>query len=119
MSRPNSSNLVWPSAEEDEAIWRGITLDPDNPLMTQTDFGRLRPAGEIFPELVAQARPNAGRDWQKPECESHWIPIERSVVRQLEQLGPDWPSIAAGILKAAMALRDEKPDPDVQPASTS
>ena len=46
---------------EEAAIQAGIAADPDTWELTEDDFGRMRPALEVDPELAKQLRAAKGR----------------------------------------------------------
>jgi hypothetical protein len=42
--------------EEDAALTRAAAADPDNPIVDERMFARMRPATEVAPEIVRRAR---------------------------------------------------------------
>ena len=48
------------SDEEDAALTRAAAADPDNPIIDERMFARMRPATEVAPEIVRRARRQRG-----------------------------------------------------------
>src|SRR5207248_3545840 len=42
--------------EEDAELTRAAIADPDNPPLADADFGKMRPAVDVAPEIVRRAR---------------------------------------------------------------
>jgi len=49
-------SLAQISDEEDAALTQAAAADPDNPISDERMFARMRPAGEVAPEIVQRAR---------------------------------------------------------------
>ncbi|MGE0222718.1 MAG: BrnA antitoxin family protein [Acetobacteraceae bacterium] len=91
-----------PTPEEDEAINRGIALDPDNPELTDADWAAMRPAREVMPELVeAYLRAKRGKQ-KKPTKVLVSLRLEREVVDKLRASGPGWQARANEMLRKAV-----------------
>lgn len=100
-------DLIMPTEEEDEAINRGIALDPDNPELTEEDFARMRPVWD-FPDLVAllQANGKLGRpplpeDRKKRRVTLH---LDPDVLERLREGGKGWQTRANAALRSALGL---------------
>ena len=92
-----------PHSDEEEArIQHGIALDPDNPELTDEDFARMRPAREMFPDLVeASLRARRGKQ-KKPTKVLVSLRVEPEVLEKLRASGPGWQTRANEILRRAL-----------------
>ncbi|MEY4698230.1 MAG: hypothetical protein RIT14_2658 [Pseudomonadota bacterium] len=107
MGKPKHLTLVPISDEEEEAINRGIALDPDSPEMTDEDFDRLRPVWD-FPELVdtLQKHGKLGRP-PLPDSERKQrvtLYLDRDVLAALKAGGKGWQTRANAALRRALGL---------------
>lgn len=85
--------------QEDARIQGGINLDPDSPELTDAEFARMRPAREVFPELVeASLRSRRGKQ-KKPTKVLVSIRLEQDVLDGLRATGPGWQTRANDILR--------------------
>ena len=84
-----------PDPDEDSAIERGVSQDPDNPKWTDEDFPRSRRTADI-PEL---------RDLFEARRESNELFFDAEVADRLQAQGPDdWRARANAILRKAVGL---------------
>jgi uncharacterized protein (DUF4415 family) len=107
MGKPKHLKLAPISDEEEEAINRGIALDPDNPELMDEDFARLRPVWD-FPELVEilQAHGKLGRpplpaSERKQRVTLH---LDPDVLTALKADGRGWQTRANAALRLALKL---------------
>ena len=103
---PLKPGTIWPTLEEEEAINKGIALDPDNPEWTEEDFARARPAIEAVPHVVKTYRegklalpPNARKERSKTRVT---IRLDADVVARLRADGPGWQTRANAALREAV-----------------
>ena len=86
--------------DEEAAIRRGIDADPDNPEWADATFARARPAAEIVPAVVAEAR---GRGPQRaPTKRLVSLRLDQDVLERLRATGPGWQGRANEMLKRAL-----------------
>ena len=81
--------VVVPSDEEEEAIQRGIALDPDAPEWTDEDWARARPAVEAVPHVVERHRHTRGRQ-KAPIKEKVTVRLDADIVAHFREGGRGW-----------------------------
>jgi hypothetical protein len=59
--RKTKRSLAQISDEEDAKLTRAAAADPDNPIIDERMFARMRPASEVVPEIVRRARGQPAR----------------------------------------------------------
>ena len=59
--RKAARSLAQMSDKEDADLTRAAAADPDNPIIDEQMFARMRPAVENAPEIVRRARASGGR----------------------------------------------------------
>ena len=64
--RTAARSLARITDEEDAEITRAAAADPDNPIIDERMFVRMRPAAEVAPEIVRRARGQRGPKKSKP-----------------------------------------------------
>ena len=103
---PLKPGTIWPTPEEEEAINKGIALDPGNPEWTEEDFARARPAIEVVPRIVKAYRegkltlpPYARKERSKTRVT---IRLDADVVARLRADGPGWQTRANAVLREAV-----------------
>ncbi|MBB3102558.1 BrnA antitoxin family protein [Azomonas macrocytogenes] len=86
--------FILPTPEEDADINAGIAQDPDNPELIDENFKRMRPASEIFPEMVmAHIESKKGRGPQKtPTKERITIRLDSDITEYFRSYGDGWQS---------------------------
>jgi uncharacterized protein (DUF4415 family) len=100
MSRKNS--IVMPTDEEDACINAGIGLDSDNPELNEADFGSLRAASEIVPELASERRVRGPQKATTKRLVS--LRLDPDVVMRLKESGPGWQTRVNTILREAVGI---------------
>ena len=103
---PLKPGTIWPTPEEEEAINRGIALDPDAWEATDEDFARMRPAIEVVPQIVKAYRegrlaiaPHLRREHPKTRVT---IRLDADLVARLRADGPGWQTRANAALREAV-----------------
>ncbi len=81
--------VLIPSDEEEEAIQRGIALDPDAPEWTDEDWARARPAVEAVPHIVERHRRARGRQ-RTPTKEKVTVRLDADIVAHFREGGRGW-----------------------------
>ena len=81
--------VLIPSDEEEEAIQRGIALDPDAPEWTDEDWARARPAVEAVPHVVERHRRTRGRQ-RTPTKEKVTVRLDADIVAHFREGGRGW-----------------------------
>ncbi|MBF0327880.1 MAG: BrnA antitoxin family protein [Nitrospirae bacterium] len=74
---------------EEAAIKRGISLDPDNPELTDSDFEKMRPASEVMPQLVKAYRRTRGPQ-KNPTKTQLTVRLSQDVVEFFKSSGRGW-----------------------------
>ena len=88
-----------PSLEEEAAIQRGISGDPDAPELTDAQLAAMRPAASVVPQLVRRR----GKEIA-PAKVPVAIRLDADVVQALRSSGPGWQSRANALLRVALNL---------------
>ena len=103
---PLKPGTIWPTPEEEEAISRGIALDPDAAEWTEEQWARSRPAIEVVPQIVKAYRegkmtlpPYARKEHPKTRVT---IRLDADVVARLRAEGPGWQTRANAALREAV-----------------
>lgn len=84
--------VIRPTPEEEEAINRGIALDPDNPEWTAEDTAAARRGIEVHPELSAAQRAGRLRGPQKckPVKSQITLRLDPDLIERLRASGRGW-----------------------------
>ena len=100
---------ISPTPEEEEAINRGIALDPDAQPWTEEEWARSRPAIEVVPHIVKAYRegrltiaPHLRKEHPKTRVT---IRLDADVVARLRADGPGWQTRANAALREAVLGR--------------
>lgn len=88
--------------EEAAAIEAGIAADPDNPELTDADFARMHPAGEVAPEIVATCHRARGRPKGSMKMLIS-LRLDQDVIAHFRATGPGWQSRINEALRRAMS----------------
>ena len=84
-------DTVWPTDEEDVRIREGIANDPDARELTEEDFAQMRPASEMYPELVEQYLTSKGRGKQvAPTKVKTTVRFSPEVLEYFKSTGDGW-----------------------------
>jgi uncharacterized protein (DUF4415 family) len=90
--------------EEEAAIQRGITEDPDNPEWTEEDFARALPASAVMPpEFMAEHAARRRGPQKRPTKVLVSLRLDRDVIERLKAGGPGWQTRANELLKRAVS----------------
>ena len=93
---------IWPTPEE-EAINRGIALDPDATEWTEEQGARSRTAVEVVPEIVKAYREGNLTLPRKEHPKTRGtIRLEADVVARLRADGPGWQTRANATFREAI-----------------
>jgi uncharacterized protein (DUF4415 family) len=98
-------SLAQISDEEDAAITRAAAADPDNPISDERMFARMRPAGEVAPEIVRRARGQRGPQKSKPVKKLISLRLDQDVVQHFRRGGRGWQSRINQALRKVTNLR--------------
>jgi uncharacterized protein (DUF4415 family) len=91
------------SPAEEARLTAAAESDPDNPLVTEEDFQRFRPAHEVLPGLVAaHIRNKGGRPKSPAPKKVVTIRLDSDVVDQLKAGGAGWQTRVNSILRKAV-----------------
>lgn len=95
------------SEEEDAAITAAANSDPDNPILTDEDWARMRPVTD-FPELAELLRKHGklGRP-PLPEAQKKQrvtLYLDPDILARLKQGGKGWQTRANAKLREALGL---------------
>ncbi len=95
------AKIRMPIDNEEAAIQRGISADPDNPELTDAQMAELRPASEVMPApLYAELAKRRGRPpSDKPAKVLVSVRVAPDVLARLRASGPGW------LVRAEEALR--------------
>ncbi|MCX2562213.1 BrnA antitoxin family protein [Acetobacter farinalis] len=99
---PRKPEFIMPTDEEDARINEGITLDADNPELTERDFLRAVPASAIVPDLASQRRVRGPQ--KAPTKKLVSIRLDPDLVDRLKQDGPGWQGRLNDLLREAVGL---------------
>ena len=88
MSEARREVLV-PTDEEEEAVQRGIALDPEAPEWTDEDWARARPAVEAVPHVVERHLRRRGKQ-KAPTKVFVGIRLDADVVAHFREGGKGW-----------------------------
>jgi uncharacterized protein (DUF4415 family) len=102
-SRPRH---IRPLSEAEEArIQKGISLDPDNPELTDDQLARMRPAIEVLPaeffDAIDAARRVRGRPRVAKPKKLVTLRLDQEVIDKFEATGTGWRARINEVLKAA------------------
>src|SRR5690349_9945723 len=100
---PRSLALI--SDEEDAQLMRAAAADPDNPIIDEWMFARMRPAAEVAPEIVRRARGQRGPQKSKPVKTLISPRLDPDVVQHFRRGGRGWQSRINQALRKAVKLR--------------
>lgn len=95
------ASLAAISDEEDAALTRAAEADPDNPPLTDADWGDMRPAEEIMPDVVRRARGQRGPG-RKPAKVQVALRLDAEVVEAWRETGTGWQTRMGDALKRAI-----------------
>src|SRR5262249_55805299 len=83
-------SLAQISDEEDGEITRAAAADPDNRILDERMFARMRPAAEAAPEIVQRARGQRGPQKSKPVKTLISLRLDPDVARHSLRGGGGW-----------------------------
>jgi uncharacterized protein (DUF4415 family) len=87
---------------EEARIQAGIDQDPDNPELTDEEIARLRPFGEVFPELAASIRRT--RIAEEQSTQEVTIRLDNDVLDALKNGGWGWRRRMNAMLRKQLGL---------------
>jgi uncharacterized protein (DUF4415 family) len=93
------------SDEEDAELTRAATADPDNPIIDERMFTRMRPVAEVAPEIVRRARGQRGPQKSKPVKRLVSLRLDPEVISHFRRGGRGWQSRINQALRKAARLR--------------
>jgi uncharacterized protein (DUF4415 family) len=95
-------SLAHISDQEDAELTRAAAADPDNPIVDERMFERMRPATEVAPEIVRRARGQRGPQKSKPVKTLVSLRLDPDVIKHFRRGGRGWQSrINQALRKAA------------------
>jgi uncharacterized protein (DUF4415 family) len=97
-------SLAQISDEEDAKLTRAAAADPDNPIVDERMFARMRPATEVAPQIVRRARGQRGPQKSKPVKTLVSLRLDPEVIRHFRRGGPGWQSRMNQALRRAAKL---------------
>jgi uncharacterized protein (DUF4415 family) len=103
--RKATRSLALISDEEDAKLTRAAAADPDNPIIDERMFARMRPAAEVAPEIVRRARGQRGPQKSKPVKTLISLRLDPDVVQHFRRGGRGWQSRINQALRKAVKLR--------------
>jgi uncharacterized protein (DUF4415 family) len=98
-------SLAQMSDEEDAELTRAAAADPDNPIIDERMFTRMRPAAEVAPEIVRRARGQRGPQKSKPVKKLISLRLDPDVVQHFRRGGRGWQSRINQALRKAAKVR--------------
>ena len=98
-------SLAQISDEEDAELTRAAAADPDNPIIDERMFARMRPAAEVAPEIVRRARGQRGPQKSKPVKTLISLRLDPDVVQHFRRGGRGWQSRINQALREAVKVR--------------
>jgi len=103
--RKATRSLAQISDEEDRKLTQAAAADPDNPIIDEPIFERMRPAAEAAPEIVRRARGQRGAQKSKPVKTLISLRLDPDVVQHFRRGGRGWQSRINQALRKAVKLR--------------
>jgi len=103
--RKATRSLAQISDEEDRKLTQAAAADPDNPIIDEPIFERMRPAAETAPEIVRRARGQRGAQKSKPVKTLISLRLDPDVVQHFRRGGRGWQSRINQALRKAVKLR--------------
>jgi uncharacterized protein (DUF4415 family) len=100
MARASTDSMT---DEEDAAITAAALRDPDNPPLSDEILARMRPAGEVAPEIVAAYRRWRGAQ-KAPTKQQISLRLDRDVIEHFRKRGPGWQRRINDTLRKAARL---------------
>jgi len=98
-------SLAQMSDEEDSALTKAAAADPDNPIIDERTFARMRPAAEVALEIVRRAHGQRGAQKSKPVKTLISLRLDPDVVQHFRRGGRGWQSRINQVLRKAAKLR--------------
>jgi uncharacterized protein (DUF4415 family) len=76
--------------KEHVRLRKTTTPDPDNPVWTEDDFRRARPASEVLPHLVEEYKRSRGRPKLENPKERVSLRLDQDVIEAYRAAGKGW-----------------------------
>lgn len=92
---------ITPTDAEEEAIDRGIALDPDAPEWTNEDFSRAQPAAEAVPHIVEEYNRTRGKQ-KAPTKERISVRLDSDLTAHFRASGNGWQTRLNDTLRRAV-----------------